>query len=155
MRTAFAFVLAAFTLGACDVSVSRLGPGETVYLGASLSYSDEQEQLKGALAAAGVPFTIEIENGKEFIRWDAEDAGRARAVSEAIFGPDPPEGRSISYDSERQEQFKAWLSANGIPFTTIVNRDREYVVWEESASSQVEAWPYLPDSFKSKDNAAR
>lgn len=59
-----------------------------------------------------------------------------------MLGPDLPSGRNISYDAETQAKFKLWLAENGIPFSTAVKEEREYVIWEENVDDKVRKWHF-------------
>jgi hypothetical protein len=99
-----------------------------------------QEQFKQKLMAAGVPFTTETVDGQEFVRWTKRDADRANAIRQEVFGPDLPPGRHIAYDGATQASFKAWLTENGIPFSTAQKDGREYVIWEPAVDNEVRKW---------------
>jgi hypothetical protein len=130
-------------LGGCDHRVES----ESRTLSESVSYSNtqHQEQLKQALASAGIPFdVVTAQRGQEFIRWDARYSAQVERITDSIF---LPPGRSIRFDVERQYQFKAWLEKNGIPYRTMIEDGGEYVVWEEADAERVRAWPDFPSYF--------
>ncbi len=127
-------LLLAFVLVACvpptqtmEVSVSCALVKE------SRHYADpmEQRQFKEALKKAGVEHVVVMRHGKEFISWKAREHEAIARIDASLFGPPLPSGRNLSTGTLRRGEFKAWLTANGIYFTTQINRGREYVVWGE------------------------
>jgi hypothetical protein len=134
--------LALFCEG-CD----RRTQSESQALSESVSYSDaeRQERLKQALSSAGIPFDVVIEErNQEFIRWDATNSNAVERVKDSIF---LPSGRNISLDEARQLRFKAWLQQRGIPFRTMKEHDREYIVWEDADAERVRAWDEFPSYY--------
>ena len=127
-------------LGGCDHHVSS----ESRTISESVSYSDpaDQERFKQALTSAGIPFDVVTEQrNQEFIQWDARYSAQVERVKDSIF---PPPGRSIALDSKWQARFKTWLDENGIPYTTVIADEGEYVVWDEADAKRVRAWPDFP-----------
>jgi hypothetical protein len=101
----------------------------------SVSYSDPemQQRLKDGLRAAGVPFTVKMQDGKEFVGWDAEHAGAAQAVDEKIREGPLPAGRNVHFpDRTRQKEFTDWLAQKGIQHQVVSMRGEDYVVWDEA-----------------------
>lgn len=101
----------------------------------SVSYSDAdmQQRLKDGLRAAGVPFTVKMQDGKEFVGWDAEHAGAAQAVDEKIREGPLPAGRNVHFpDPNLRKQFTDWLGQKGIEHQVVTTRGEDYVVWNES-----------------------
>jgi hypothetical protein len=133
-------ILAAVTLAVATACVQSDSPPKLASEGYSFADPVKQERFKGELTAAGVPFTVEITGGQEFIGWNARDAGRANSVRVALFGPDLPPKRHISYDDKMQAEFKSWLTENGIPFSIAVVDGYEYVIWDEAVDSKVREW---------------
>lgn len=107
----------------------------------SLSNPEDQERLKQGLRDAGVPFTVEMIDGAEHVRWEAKHAAEANAVRISIFGPDLPNGRHIAYDKETQARFESWLDERAIPYSIVDKDGRKYVVWEEAVNERVREWP--------------
>jgi hypothetical protein len=138
LKTAFAAVM----LVLATACVERQAP---VLDSEAYSFHDpvRQEQFKQKLTAAGVPFTTETLDGQEFVRWTKSDAERATAIRQEVFGPDLPSGRHIAYDGATQARFKAWLTENGIPFSTAEKDGREYIIWEPAVDKEVRKW-HLP-----------
>jgi hypothetical protein len=101
----------------------------------SVSYSDAdmQQRLKDGLRAAGVPFTVKMQDGKEFVGWDAEHAGAAQAVDEKVREGPLPAGRNVHFpDPNLRKQFTDWLRQKGIEHQVVTTRGEDYVVWNES-----------------------
>jgi hypothetical protein len=126
-----------------EVSVTT-GPVEE-----STSYTDqgEQRQFKEALKTAGVEYRVVTRDGREFVSWKPSDNEAVKRIQTSIFGPPLPSGRSLSLDAKRQEEFKGWLRANGIPFTIQLYRGLEYVMWEEEYTQKIKNSPYYPTSL--------
>jgi hypothetical protein len=143
MMRAMKGFFAAFTLAVATACVQSDSPPKLDSEGHSFADPVKQERLKRELTAAGVPFTLEIKGGQEFINWSVRDAERANAVRIALFGPDLPLDRHISYDDKTQAEFKSWLTENGIAFSTAVVDGDEYVIWDEAVDSRVRQW-HLP-----------
>lgn len=141
MKAAIAFFL--LVAAAACIRVDSSGGSKLASEGYSLSDPAKQERFKQELTAAGVPFTTKTLDGQEYVHWDASHAERANAVRISLLGPDLPSGRNISYDAETQARFKSWLAENGIPFSTAVKEEREYVIWEENVDDKVRKW-HLP-----------
>lgn len=110
----------------------------------STNYADptEQQQFKEALKSAGVAHVFKMRDGKEYISWKASENEAVARIEASLFGPPLPSGRNFSAGAQRQGEFKAWLTANGIPFTTQVSRGREYVVWGEEYAEKVNTLPF-------------
>lgn len=101
----------------------------------SVSYSDPemQQRLKDALRAAGVPFTVKTQDGKEFVGWEAEHAAAAQAVDDKIKEGPLPAGRNVHFpDPNLRKQFTDWLGQKGIEHQVVTTRGEDYVVWNES-----------------------
>ena len=101
----------------------------------SVSYSDPemQQRLKDGLRAAGVPFTVKMQDGKEFVGWDAEHAGAAQAVDEKIREGPLPAGRNVHFpDPTLRKQFTDWLAQKGVEHQVVSMRGEDYVVWNEA-----------------------
>lgn len=105
----------------------------------SVSYSapEEQQEFKAALDSAKVKYRVEMQDGKEFVAWNDEDAAAVKAVEDSLT---PPSGRNSSASPELQEEFKLWLKANKIPFNTQMHHGKEFVVWAEDDTAKVHAW---------------
>ncbi len=101
----------------------------------SISYSDPemQQRLKDGLRAAGVPFTVKMQDGKEYVGWEAEHAAAAQAVDEKIREGPLPAGRNVHFpDPTLRKQFTDWLAQKGIQHQVVTTRGEDYVVWNEN-----------------------
>lgn len=112
----------------------------------SVSYSDATKQLrlKDALSRSGIPYKIEIDDGKEFVRWETAYSAQVRRVQDSLF---LPPGRNIHMDSDRQSRFKAWLEQQGIPYRTMPEGGDEFIVWDETDAERVRSWEEFPGCF--------
>src|SRR5688572_1472146 len=128
----FVTLLAVTGLG-CERHVDT----ESRTLSESVSYGDanDHERLKQKLSNAGIPYKVAVrERGQEFVEWDARYTPQVERIKDSLF---LPSGRNIHLDAKRQSQFKAWLDRNNIPYRTMVEDNREYVVWEEIDAERV------------------
>ena len=101
----------------------------------SISYSDPemQQRLKDGLRAAGVPFTVKMQDGKEYVGWEAEHAAAAQAVDDKIKEGPLPAGRNVHFpDPTLRKQFTDWLAQKGIQHQVVTTRGEDYVVWNEN-----------------------
>lgn len=134
------------------LALASAGCGRSVHtesrtLSESVSYDnpENQDRLKQALSAAGIPYDVVIEQrNQEFVRWDVSHSKTVERIQDSLFAPP---GRSISLDDERQSRFKAWLEQRGIPYRTMVEDQREYIVWDEADAGRVRAWEEFPSYF--------
>jgi hypothetical protein len=145
--SAFATLMA--LIGCEPVSPAAESP-PTLY-SVSMYYADptEHQQFKSALRDAGVPFELEVREGREYVLWEGRYQQRVEAIEAKLFGPPLPQGRHVSLDPASQEQFKRWLKQSGIPFTTQIKRGREYIVWSEEDDERVRKSPYSSNTPKS------
>lgn len=101
----------------------------------SVSYSDPemQQRLKDGLRAAGVPFTLKMQDGKEFVGWEAEHAAAAQVVDEKMKEGLLPSGRNVHFpDPTLHKQFSDWLAQKGIQHQVVTMGGENYVVWNEA-----------------------
>ena len=151
-RATLPFVITcACMLFACDSGtghVQVVSASSPVVVSQNYENPAQQEQFKAALSRAGIPFTLEARNGKEFVKWESQSASAVAGVQLALFGPALPSGRNYAADGPRHEEFKQWLRANGIPYSVQVSHGREFVVWDPQYTAQIYAWPEFPEQFK-------
>jgi hypothetical protein len=106
----------------------------------AVSYSDpsRQQRLKHALREAGIPFTVKMEDGKEFVGWTAEHDAAADAINQKV-SEDPLRGGRNAHlpDAALHNQFTAWLTAKGIKHEVVQMQGKDWVVWDESAGDLV------------------
>lgn len=101
----------------------------------SVSYSDPeiQKNLKEELAKAGIPFTVRMRDGKEWIGWRPEHHAAAEAIERKVReGPVPP-ARSVFFpDPEARQRFTDWLTQKGIKYRVAPHEGREHVVLDDT-----------------------
>ncbi|HEX6157600.1 MAG TPA: hypothetical protein VFZ54_16355 [Burkholderiales bacterium] len=140
-------------LGVVGYSIVRLGegwhmtigwphidPARTVGRTRAVSYSDpsRQQRLKDGLREAGVPFTVRIEDGKEFVGWKPEHDAVADAINQKVSGAPPPGTRNARIpDPALHAEFLAWLTQKGIKHEVVQLKGEDWVLWDESAGDQV------------------
>ena len=104
------------------------------------SDADMNERLKKELTRAGVPFTLETREGKEYIAWSAEHNAAAEAAqtrAQAVLAG----GRSVHFsDATGQKRFTDWLARKGIKYEIVKARGEDYVVWEEGVPDVMKQW---------------
>jgi len=104
--------------------------------GGAVSYGDpeDNQRAKEELGRAGIPFTVENREGKEWISWPPEHEAAAQAVQERMRNA-VPNGRNVSFPDapDRQKAFTDWLTRNGIKYEVVRRRGREIIVWDEAA----------------------
>jgi hypothetical protein len=89
---------------------------------------DTRDRLKYELAKAGIPFTTEMHDGREFIRWPAEHDPAAQHVWVKV--RDEP-GRNVYFsDPALRQEFVDWLSKKGIKHELVQRGGKDLVVWE-------------------------
>ena len=118
----------------------HVDPARTGERTRAVSYSDpsRQQRLKDALREAGVPFTVRIEDGKEFVGWKAEHDAVADAIHQKVSGGPRPGTRNAHIpDAALHAEFVAWLSEKGIQHEVMPMRGEDWVVWDESAGDLV------------------
>jgi hypothetical protein len=106
----------------------------------AVSYSDPsmQQRLKEALREAGIPFTVKMEDGKEFVGWSGEHAAAADAINEKVSAGPLRSGRNSHFpDGAMQNEFTQWLSKRGVKHEVVQMEGKDWVVWDESAGDVV------------------
>lgn len=104
----------------------------------AVSYSNPEtlQAAKDALKAAGVPHTVELRDGKEWLTWEPKHNEAAEKVMQAVRGGPLPNGRNISFgDSAREAQFTAWLTQRGVPYRRVDSHGKSFIVWEGDETS--------------------
>lgn len=137
-------------LGVVGYSIVRMGEGWHMTIGwphvdpartgertRAVSYSDpsRQQRLKEALREAGVPFTVRVEDGKEFVGWKAEHDAVADAINQKVSGAPRPGTRNVHIpDGALHAEFIAWMTQKGIKHEVVqMHQGEDWVVWDESA----------------------
>jgi hypothetical protein len=114
---------------------------KTLSEGVSYGNTEDQERFKQALTTARIPYDVTVQNNKESIYWDVSYSKAVEKVKDSLF---VPSGRNISLDEQDQPRFKAWLEQRKIPYRTMIENKREYIVWEEVDSKRVQEWEDFP-----------
>ena len=103
----------------------------------SVSYSDpsRQQRLKDGLREAGIPFTVKMQDGQEFVGWTGEHDAAAEAINQKVSaGPLPSGSRNVHIpDSGLHKEFTDWLSAKGIKHEVVQMDGKDWVVWDPAA----------------------
>lgn len=106
----------------------------------SVSYSDPdtQQRLKDELARAGVPFTTEAREGKEYVAWPREHDTVAEAVQKRIHEGPFPGGRNGHFpDAKLQKDFTDFLKRKGVRHEVVKTRGEDWVYWEATPDDLV------------------
>jgi hypothetical protein len=99
---------------------------------------EAQQRMKDALRAAGIPFSIELREGQEFITWPPEHNAAAEAVIGRFPGKPISDGRNAQFpDPALQKEFTDWLSRRGIRHQVIRSHGQDYVVWDRDRGDLV------------------
>ena len=139
-----------FVFAGCDKGPEQRLSREVLIRG-NTSYADpiEQKHFREALASASIPHEVSVwPDGREYVSWAGDQDAAVQKVKDQLFGEPLPTGRHIRFSGELGDQFKAWLTANGIPFKIVVSRGKEYVVWEAQDSPRVAKWPHFPEHYR-------
>src|ERR1041385_5491927 len=136
-----AFILALCFLSACQPDAPQATSG-SVLLRSRVTYGnpEDQKQFKEALKAASIPYEIVVRPDGEYVQWEGKYEDRVSTIQTKLFGQPPPEGRHAGADGPRGEELAAWLTANQIPFTTVVHHGRRYIVWDAKDNDRVANW---------------
>jgi hypothetical protein len=161
-------VLVVGGLGVVAYSIVRLGTGEPLRMmvgwphfdgpragvnSRAVSYSnpETQQALKDGLREAGIPFTVKIENGKEFVSWPAEHNRAAEAIDAKVREGPLPNGRNAKFpDPALEKQFTEWLDKKGVKHQRVGG----YVVWDEGAGDAVREFMESRGSAECKGKVA-
>lgn len=95
----------------------------------SVSYSNPQTQqrLKDELARAGIPFTTDSREGREYVNWSREHNAAAQKIQETLHGP-----RGIHFGSaQSQKDFVEWLAKRKIKSAIVRHEGNDYVTWDD------------------------
>jgi len=96
--------------------------------GMSYGHAEYQQEFKDALGKAGIPYTVEMKDGREFAYWTSEQHAAVEAIKREL---ELLEGRSVSFSNPILDKaFKDWLAKNGVAYRTVQRRGRDYVAWE-------------------------
>ena len=103
------------------------------------SYSDPalQQELKDELGKAGIPYTVKMSDGKEFVGWTSEHNAAVEEIQKKVTGVPGAGEHSVSFgDPATGREFREWLLKRGIPSETETLRGRESVVWKAKEGAE-------------------
>jgi len=106
----------------------------------SSSYSDPamQQRLKDELAKAGIPYALDVTDGKEFIKWSIEHNAAVQEIQRRRVDTLFSNNRNAAFpDPALREEFTDWLKGRGIPYEVVNSRDGVFVVWEKGPDDLV------------------
>lgn len=106
----------------------------------STSYSDAamQQRLKNELDKAGIPYSLDVTDGKEFIKWSAEHNAAVEDIQRRKVDAMFSDGRNASFpDLALRQEFTDWLTRRGITYEIVISSDREFVVWDAGPNDLV------------------
>ena len=109
------------------------GDGPRPVGASSVWYSDpdKQQRLKEELGKAGVPFTLETREGKEYVKWSQEHDAVADAISKRLRDGPFPNGRQTRFhDPATQKEFADWLTARGVRHETVKQEGEDWIFWD-------------------------
>ena len=104
------------------------------------SYSDtaRQQRLKDELAKAGIPYALEVTDGKEFVKWSEEHNAAVEDIKRRKVDTMFSGGRNASFpDPALRQEFTDWLTRRGIPHDVVDSSGKEFVVWEQGPDDLV------------------
>jgi hypothetical protein len=104
------------------------------------SYSDPamQKRLKDELARAGIPYALDVTDGKEYVKWSAEHNAAVEDIKRRMVDTMFSGGRNASFpDPALRQEFTEWLTQRGIPFEIVTSSGREFVVWDRGPDDLV------------------
>jgi len=100
--------------------------------GTYFSNPDRQQSLKDELARAGIPYTLEITDGKEFVQWSQEHDQAAEAILRNVQGDVAPGKHTVAFeDAATRDEFKLWLLARNIRFEAVEVGNKHYIAWKD------------------------
>jgi hypothetical protein len=102
--------------------------------GSHYSDPDRQQSLKDALTRAGIPYTLDTQDGKEFVHWPPEHDKAVEQIQRSVRGEPAPGKHSIAFENAAtHEEFKLWLVERRIPFEVVETPDKKkYVAWKDA-----------------------
>lgn len=105
------------------------------------SYSDPamQQRLKDELAKAGIPYELEVTDGRELIKWTLEHNAAVEDIKRKKVDRTYGDGRNASFpDPALRQEFTDWLTRKGIRYEIVTSSGgQEFVVWEEGPKDLV------------------
>ena len=106
----------------------------------SSSYSDPamQQRLKDELAKAGIPYALDVTDGKEFIKWSVEHNAAVEDIKRRRVDTLFSDNRNASFpDPALRQEFTDWLTQRNIPYEIVNSTSGEFVVWEKGPNDLV------------------
>jgi hypothetical protein len=106
----------------------------------SSSYSDPamQQRLKDELAKAGIPYALDVTDGKEFIKWSVEHNTAVEDIQRRKIDAMFSGGRNASFpDPALRQEFTDWLTRRGITYEVVKSSSGEFVVWDRGPNDLV------------------
>jgi hypothetical protein len=92
---------------------------------------DKQQKLKEELAKAGIPFKVQMQDGKEYVKWSVEHDAAAEEISRKVRDGPFPNGRNARFeDPALQKEFADWLTARGVQHEAVKQEGQDWIVWE-------------------------
>lgn len=101
------------------------------------SDADKLKRLKEALTNAGVPYTVETKDGKEYVGWTSDHAAAADEIERKVREGPFPGGGNAAMPAELQQEFRDWLAKKGVANEVVKSDGREFVVWEQASGDLV------------------
>jgi len=106
----------------------------------SSSYSDPamQQRLKDELAKAGIPYALDVTDGKEFIKWSVEHNAAVEDIKRRRVDTLFSDNRNASFpDPALRQEFTDWLTQRNIPYEIVNSTSGEFVVWDRGPNDLV------------------
>jgi hypothetical protein len=89
-----------------------------------------REEYKAALEKARIPFSLEMEEGREYVRVRFEHLQAVKRVERELWGEPLPEGGAVHFSNPATAaEFKAWAAARGVQVRSHSYMRKEYLVW--------------------------
>lgn len=122
----------------------------------SVNYSDPamQQRLKEALREASIPFSVKMQDGKEFVGWAPEHNDAAQAV-DARIKAGPLGNRNVHFpDAKLREEFVGWLRQKGVKHEVAKMDGKDFIGWDEGAGDLVREFMESRSSGECKGKVA-
>jgi len=95
------------------------------------SNPERQQGLKNELQKAGIPYSLETSDGKEFITWAQEHKAAVEEIERKMNEAPTPDSHNTSFeDPATQKEFREWLVKRGIAHEVVTMQGREFVTWQ-------------------------
>jgi hypothetical protein len=116
----------------------------------------DQEKLKAELKRAGVPYTLENYDGKEFVMWTQDQDAAAQKIQNDIVNGPLPNGRNVHFgEAATEKEFKNWLTQKGVAYRIVSVRGQDFVVWDGPAELWKKFLEERPGCPKTLANATK